>query len=248
MNEKPDEPMSRLSMMLAARQKLSKGLASHLASVSTSALSILRLVLNLIVTVAAFGTIVIAVVRSPMPAALFIENGPWEWIQFSLFAVSGAVFFVNARRNEIYAHLLKLCGLLALFAAVRELDHFLEELVFKGAYEVIDGVILALFVYLVWIHRLTLTKTLASFTKTAPFYFFVAAVLVVAYGEIIGQAELWKALMGDHYVRPVKRAAEELAEFMGYLLLFFGAVETCFLNDAHPYHPSPRVGEDRILR
>ncbi len=101
MNEKPDEPMSRPSMMLAARQKLSKGLASHLASVSTSALSVLRLVLYLIVTVAAFGAMVIAVVRRPMPAACFIENGPWEWLEFSLFAVSGAIFCVNARRNEI---------------------------------------------------------------------------------------------------------------------------------------------------
>jgi hypothetical protein len=205
-------------------------------------------VLYLIVTVAAFGMIVIAVVRSPMPAALFEENGPWEWIEFFLFAASGAICFVNARRNEIYTHILKLCGLLALFAAVRELDHFLDELVFEGAYKVINGVILALFVYIVWIHRWTLTKTLARFTKTAPFYFFVAAVLVVVYAEIIGQAELWKALMGDHYVRSVKRVAEELAEFMGYLLLFYGAVETCFLKDDQAYDPSPRVGEDRVLR
>ena len=90
--------------------------------------------------------------------------------------------------------------------------------------------ILALFVYLVWTHRLTLTKTLASFTKTASFYFLVAGVLVVVYGEIIGQAELWQAIMGDQYFRPVKRTVEELAEFMGYLLVFFGAVETCFLK------------------
>ncbi len=119
MNEKSDEPMSRLSMMQTARQKLSKGLAPDLASVSTDTLSVLRLVLYLIVTVAAFGMIVIAAVGSPMPAALFAENGPWEWIEFSLFAVIAAMLFVNARRNEIYTHILKLCGLLALFAAVR---------------------------------------------------------------------------------------------------------------------------------
>ncbi len=240
--------MLRLLMMLAARQKLSKGLAPDLASVSTSALSVLRLVLYLIVTVAAFGMIVIAVVRSPMPAALFRENGPWEWIEFSLFAASGAICFVNARRNEIYTHILKLCGLLALFAAVRELDNFLDTLVFEGAYKIINGVILGLFVYLVWIHCLTLTKTLASFTKTAPFYFFVAAVLVLVYSQIIGYAELWKAIMEPLYIRSVKRVVEELAEFMGYLLLFFGAVETCFLKDDQAYDLSPRVGEDRILR
>ena len=240
--------MSRISMMLAAHQRLSEGLASNQASVSASALSVLRLVLYLIVTVAVFATIVMVTIGSPMPTALFEENGPWEWVEFFLFAASGAILFVNARRNEIYIHILKLCGLLALFAAFRELDHFLDELVFEGAYKVINGVILALFVYLVWIHRLTLMKTLARFTKTAPFYFFVAAVLVVVYGEIIGRAELWEALMGDHFIRPVKRAAEELAEFMGYLLLFFGAVETCFLKDAHQYDPSPRVGEDRIFR
>ncbi len=240
--------MLRLSMMLAARQRLREGLAPDLARVSTTVLSILRLVLYLIVTVAAFGAIVMVAVGSPNPVALFKDDGPWEWVEVSLFAASAALCFVNARRNEIYTHILKLCGLLALFAAFRELDHFLEEFVFDGAYKVINGVILALFVYIVWIHRWTLTKTLARFTKTAPFYFFVAAVLVVVYAEIIGQAELWKALMGDHYVRSVKRVAEELAEFMGYLLLFYGAVETCFLKDDQAYHPSPRVGEDRILR
>ncbi len=84
--------MLQLSTMLTARQRLSKRLASDLASVSTTALSVLRLVLYLTVTVAAFGAIVMAMVRSPMPAALFEENGPWEWIEFSLFAVSGAIF------------------------------------------------------------------------------------------------------------------------------------------------------------
>jgi hypothetical protein len=235
-------------MIQAARQKLDKELAWSLGSVSTSALFIPRIVLYLLITIAAFGAIVIAAVGSPNPAALFEDDGPWEWIQFSLFVASAALCFANARRNEIYTHILDLCGLLALFAAVRELDHFLDTLVFDGAYKIINGVILVLFVYLIWIHRWTLTNTLMRFTKTAPFYFFVAAVLVVVYGEIIGQAELWKALMGDGYVRSVKRAAEELAEFMGYLLLFFGAVETCFLTAARRYHPSPTVGEDRALR
>jgi hypothetical protein len=240
--------MIRLSMMLGARQRLGEGIAPKLANVDTSLLSVLRLVFYLMVTVAAFGTIVMVAVESPNPVALFKDDGPWEWIELSLFAVSAALCFVNARRNEIYAHILELCGLLALFAAFRELDHFLDELVFDGAYKVINGVILGLFVYLAWIHRWTLTKTLARFTKTAPFYFFVAAVLVVVYGQIIGQAELWQALMGDYYVRSVKRVAEELAEFMGYLLLFYGALETCFMKDAQAYHPSPAVREARILR
>ncbi len=103
--------MLRLSMMVAARQRLSEGLASHLASVNTDALSVLRLVLYLIVTVAAFGTIVMAAVGSPNPAALFEDNGPWEWVEFFLLVASGAICFVNARRNEIYTHILKLCGL-----------------------------------------------------------------------------------------------------------------------------------------
>ncbi len=71
---------------------------------------------------------------------------------------------------------------------------------------------------------------------------------MVVYAEIIGQAELWQALMGDGYIRSVKRTVEELAEFMGYLLLFYGAVETCFLKDDQAYDSNPRVGEARIPR
>lgn len=232
--------MLRLSMMLAARQRLNNGLASDLASTSTSTLGVLRLVLYLAITIAAFGAITIVAVESFNPVTLFEDDGPWEWLEFYLLMASAAMFFANACRHEIYTHILKLCGLLALFGGFRELDYFLDGLVFQGAYKVINGVILILFVYLVWMHRWTLTKTLARFTKTAPFYLLVAAALVVVYSQIIGQAELWKAIMEPVYIRAVKRVVEELAEFMGYLLLLFAAIETCFLNDAHP-HPSPSV-------
>ncbi len=60
-------------MMLAARQRLGKRLASNLASVSTDTLSVLRLVLYLIVTVATFGAIVIAAGR-PAPARVAISQ------------------------------------------------------------------------------------------------------------------------------------------------------------------------------
>ncbi len=87
--------MLRLLMMLAARQKLSKGLALDLASVSTSALSVLRLVLYLIVTVAAFGTIVIAAVGSPR------SGGDIPTCYYSLaMSIAVVLSFLLSRRRQ----------------------------------------------------------------------------------------------------------------------------------------------------
>ena len=223
--------MLRLSMMLAARQRLSEGLASKRTSTDVRPLALLRLALYLIVTVAVFEALVIAVLRNPVPVNLFREDGLWEWLQFVLVGVSGGMLWINGLKNETYSHTLKLCGLLALFVAVRELDHFLDVLMFAGAYKIIHGLVAAAFVYVAWTQSHDLLETLLDFAETAPFYFFVAAVLVVGYAGIIGQAEFWAAMVeGEYNARSIKRIVEEMAESMGYLLLFFGAIETCFLR------------------
>ncbi len=90
--------------------------------------------------------------------------------------------------------------------------------------------LLASFAYLVWKYRQNLAKTLANFSKTAPFCFFVSGLLVAVYAQVIGQAELWDALMEGFYSRTAKRVSEELAEFMSYLMILFGAIEAFFLN------------------
>lgn len=191
-----------------------------------------RIGIYIAVTLIGFQVLITAVVHSSAPAAFFRDDGPWEWVEFSFVAVSGAILLINARVTESYRPALQLFGLLAVFAAVRELDQFLDALAFKGAYKLINGPILAFFGYLVWKYRRTLAGTLADFCSTAPFYFmFLGWLIVVVYAQLMGQQELWQAIMGDSYIRSVKRASEEILEILGYWLILFGAVETFFLKD-----------------
>lgn len=182
------------------------------------------------VTAAVFQTLVSAVVQSPAPTAFFKENGVWEWAEFSVLAASGVILVFNARRKRDYVTVLLLVGLLAIVAAVRELDYLFEVLAFEGAYKFINGPILVLCAYLAWKHRKSLAEVLTNFSQTAPFYFFISGLLVAVYAEIIGQGEFWAAIMGDSYIRIIKRSSEEMAEFMSYLLILFGALETFFIE------------------
>lgn len=190
-----------------------------------------RIGIYVVVTLIGFQVLIMAVIHSSVPSAFFDDGGPWEWVEFSFIAASAAILLVNARVSDSYRTLLQLFGLLAIFAAVRELDQFFDTLAFKGAYKLINGPLIVFCGYFVWRHRRVLPEMLANFSKTAPFYFiFLGFLVVVVYAQLMGQQDLWKAIMGDSYMRIAKRATEEILEVLGYMVILFGAVETFFLQ------------------
>jgi hypothetical protein len=65
--------------------------------------------------------------------------------------------------------------------------------------------------------------------KEPPFFFlafgfFLAAVVA----QILGQRELWHAVIETPSARLAKRVFEETIETIGYLTVFFGAIETSY--------------------
>jgi hypothetical protein len=65
-----------------------------------------------------------------------------------------------------------------------------------------------------------------AFSHTPSFALLVAGFLVVVvYAQLIGQKALWMAVLAPDVYRPIKEIVEESSELLGYLLLFFGAVE-----------------------
>ena len=180
---------------------------------------------------AALEGFILAVASSPVPGALFKEDGALEWIQFSFVAASGAILLANARLSLRYGALFRVLGLLAFVAGVRELDDFFEYLAFDGAYKAVNGGILALCVYLVWRQRRQLVQELTEFSRTPPFHLILwGSLVVVAYAQLLGQKELWDAIMGESHLRIVKRSVEEILETVGYALILIGSVETLFLR------------------
>lgn len=58
---------------------------------------------------------------------VFSENGPIEWLQFVLIAVSAAVLLLSSRTSGCrFRELFAIVSLLAMLAAIRELDFILN--------------------------------------------------------------------------------------------------------------------------
>ena len=191
-----------------------------------------RLGLYAVVSLAALQGFTLLVIRSPEPAMLFKEGGLLEWVHFSFVALSGLILLAHAR-DPHYGSVFRVLGLLALFAAVRELDDFLSHLLFDGVYNLINTCIAAACAYLVWSGPRRFADELAALSKTAPFYLILAgALIVVVCAQLIGQQEFWRAVMGDSYLRIVKRSIEEMIETVGYGFILIGSLETFFLEAA----------------
>ena len=170
----------------------------------------------------------IVAVRSDEPAFLFRENGPLEWLQFSLAATAGVLFGASALRDAHYKSIFLICGLLALAASLRELDYFSERFIFEDAYKLATTPLLVLVAYLTWRHRRVLSTTIPGFCRTASFYFFLFGWFLIFYAQVVGQQNLWEAMMGTAYMRIVKDTIEESSELIGYLVILFGALESFF--------------------
>ena len=191
----------------------------------------IRIGIFIAVALVALQALVIVVVGSVEPGSFFREDGILEWIQFSLVAASGLVLLTRARVSRSYPDAFLLLGTLALLAAVRELDRFFDHLAFDQAHKFVSAGILAVYGYSAWAHRARLVGQLRAFSGTPPFFWMLAgSVAVVLFAQLLGQHELWRAILDGSDGRIAKRAVEEIFETIGYAFIFFGSLETLFLE------------------
>ncbi len=161
--------------------------------------------------------------------SIFNENGPFEWIHFGLMVISGAVFLWIWRRNSAYPTVLFFCSMVSFIAALRELDQYAEILLFEHAYHYPVGAIGVLAVYYMWKGRQTLRQEISAFMKEPPFFFLAFGFFLTAVvAQILGQRELWHAVIETPSARLAKRVFEETIETIGYLTVFFGAIESSY--------------------
>lgn len=157
---------------------------------------------------------------------LAAENGPLEWAQVGLLAVTIALLVAAARRRASVRTLLLWLTVFPLWALIRELDGLLEHMLFDSAWEVLAWGIAVVYLYIGWRHRERLLAQMLAFVRSRTFVlFFGSFIIVVVLAQFIGQTELWKGIMGDAYMRDVKRVAEELLEVSGYCVAVCAGVE-----------------------
>jgi len=159
-------------------------------------------------------------------AALAVEDGPLETLQLVLAATSAGLLLAASRRATTASRGFALLGLVCAFFAVRELDHVFDVVLWHGAWKWPAAPLVVGAVVVVWRTRSRLGEELRALARTPTFHLaFFGLLVIVVYAQVLGQKELWQAVMGDHYERPVKDLVEEATELLGYLLLAFAAVE-----------------------
>lgn len=190
----------------------------------------LRLLVYALVTAAVFQCVVIIAIDGHADL-LGSEYGPIECAQLVLALVAGAVLLTAARRGDTMPTVLTIGALAAWFAAAREADRFLADILFSDANKIVMTAVAVLAVVVMIRGRGRIGAELALLVRTSGFQFlFCGWLVVVVYAQITGQKQLWQAVMGDSYLRSAKNTLEELPELFGYLLLVFGGFEAWVLE------------------
>ena len=168
------------------------------------------------------------------------ENNLLEWFEAALLLATATVFFASAKLATRHRSLRIFLGLIMLALLMRELDSFIENVLFnrrKTIYYVPVITLLACaFLYALVRFRLIWAAT-KDFICTRSFIIFTFGLAIVfCVAQFLGQRSLWRMML-RHNSSPesykqaasvAKNFVEENLEILGYFYLLFGAVEDAF--------------------
>ena len=156
----------------------------------------------------------------------FNESSMIEQLQLIYLFVCMILFFLSAKMKSSIMSLSILLAGMALIALIRELDYFFDNYVFDGAWQIIAFLVALATGFFVIKFRQGLNSSIQEFTSKASFGYMTSAFVVLfIFSRVIGKQVLWKAVMGENYLRVVKSFVEESTELFGYTLLLIAAIE-----------------------
>lgn len=182
----------------------------------------------IIYTLAIFGlTSSLPAIISYGDVVVFSENGPIEWLQFTLILSASAVFFVSSRcRERRLRELFIVLSLLAAFASIRELDSILDKAIPIAGWKLPAFFCATAGIFIYWRKKdVIAVQTNAFITMRSFSLLWCGFVIAVPFAQLVGHGAFLAQLMGDDYVRDYKRVIEELGELLGYLMIFLGSIE-----------------------
>lgn len=165
-----------------------------------------------------------------LPSVQFSESGFTEITQSVLLLLAtGLALATRLIQRQLPNVALLLVGLLGA-SLIREQDAWLDTYVFDGAWQTLVTLLVLPVLFVVIRQRRAFVAELESITGTFSFGLFSAGFLTTyAFSRLYGRSELWQAILGDHYLRTFKDAAEEITELFGYTLLLFAMLELVLL-------------------
>ncbi|MFM9270642.1 hypothetical protein ACJ7V3_10300 [Halomonas elongata] len=160
----------------------------------------------------------------------FSESGFTELTQSALLLLAtGLALSVRVWQRQLPHVSLLLVGLLGA-SLIREQDAWLDSYVFDGAWQTLVALLVLPVLFVVIRHRRVFVTELESITGTFSFGLFAAGFLTTyAFSRLYGRSALWQEILGEHYLRAFKNAAEEVTELFGYTLMLFAMLELVLL-------------------
>lgn len=160
----------------------------------------------------------------------FSETSLTELTQAALLLLCTVLMLVIRLRYRVLRSVSLLMAAFFAISFVRENDQWLDAYVFDGAWQCLVVLLALPALTLVIRARRDFLEEFSLMANSLGFGLFAGGFLTTyVFSRLYGRSELWQALMGEHYLRIVKDAAEEITELAGYSLLFFASVELLLL-------------------
>lgn len=160
----------------------------------------------------------------------FSEVSVTEITQAALLFLCTVLMLVIRQHFRVLRSVSLLMGAFFAISFVRENDQWLDVYVFDGAWECLVVLLALPALALVIRARRDFLEEFSLIANSLGFGLFAGGFLTTyVFSRLYGRSELWQALMGEHYLRMVKDAAEEITELAGYSLLLFASVELLLL-------------------
>lgn len=165
-----------------------------------------------------------------LPDNQFTERGFTELAQTLLLTIASALL-IYARHGLKSMPQVTLLLFGFLFASlIREQDSHLDTYLFDGAWQVLVTLVILPCLFFVIRRRRQFIDEFTHYSNTFSFGLFAAGFLTTyVFSRLYGRSEVWMAILGDHYARTFKDAAEEVTELFGYALLLFAIIELVLL-------------------
>ena len=157
---------------------------------------------------------------------MFKEHGLIENMQLILLAITGGVFFVQSIVSPQYRPILYLFSSLCIFAFIRELDSFFDNILPIISWKFCYLFPLIALVY-IFKHLKNIKKPLISFCTSPAFYMMCTAMIIfIPIAQAIGNRAFISSVLPDATdVILMRRFIEESGEILAYFLLFLSSLE-----------------------
>lgn len=175
------------------------------------------------------------------PEARFSERGFTELAESGLLAIAAALLLYARQVLRQLPTLTLLMFAFVLSAFIREQDAWLDAHVFDGAWQLLVTLVILPSLYWVIRQRHRFLEEFSRYSNSFSFGLFAAGVLTtLIFSRLYGRGAFWQATMGEHYVRAVKDASEEVVELFGFALILIAVVELTLL--ARRWHLARQAG------